>query len=68
MKEIKKILEEIQKRLDTLESKVENLDERTMTNHFDKASKKQIERLRYEFRNATDIIADELEIERYKLW
>jgi len=68
MKEIKEILEDIQKRLDRIESRLENLDDRTMTNHFDKASKTDLRRLRIEFRNTTDLIADKLELPRYKLW
>ena len=67
MKEIKEILEDIQKRLDRMESRLENLDDRTMTNYFDKASKTDLRRLRIQFRDTTDLIADELELPRYKL-
>ncbi len=67
MKEMKKQIAELQQKMNRLESKNESLLDRIRALEAEKVSKDTIRRLRIEMRDAFDLIADKLEIERYKL-
>ena len=67
MKERKKQIAELQQKMNRLESKNESLLDRIRALEAEKVSKDTIRRLRIEMRDAFDLIADKLEIERYKL-
>ena len=67
MKEIRKQIATLQQKMNKLESENESLLDRIRALEAEKVSKDTIRRLRIEIRDAFDLIADKLEIARYKL-
>jgi len=67
MKEIRKQIATLQQKMMKIESENESLLDRIRALEAEKVSKDRIRRLRIEMRDAFDLIADRLGIERYKL-
>jgi len=67
MKEIKQQINELQTKVARLESKITSLESTIQDIHIDKANKSDLNRLSQSIRQSLDVIADRLDLERWKL-
>tara|TARA_R100001079_G_C4348671_1_gene110117 strand:- start:42 stop:245 length:204 start_codon:yes stop_codon:yes gene_type:complete len=67
MKEIKQQISELQTKVARLESEIASLKHTVNNLYKDKANKSEVKRLSISVRQSLDVIADKLDIERWKL-
>tara|TARA_R100001086_G_scaffold90877_1_gene44888 strand:- start:443 stop:646 length:204 start_codon:yes stop_codon:yes gene_type:complete len=67
MKEIKQQISELQTKVARLESEIVSLKATVNNLYKDKANKSEVKRLSISVRQSLDVIADKLDIERWKL-